>query len=431
MTSGVRGLSGRNGYKREEPHSAQLRLRITKVRATALVVLLLVVFFLVPLVPYVQPVSVPGVYSAGYGQCIAAISQTNITLAALERQSCETKYTYPPASLLGFATPAYGLLNYGSAPFPTQKLVTYGNRSALAFFDGSRLMAVEDAGGVGVLVNPSQVVDIAVAQVTSFDFGFLNITVQFMNYSPYPLDNSSVYLSMAGFSSNETLPGVVVIAPRLLGTCAARMAPGQYCTVSTVAPNNLPVNRTFNFYPEVRGSSQGTPFLYREGFEESYPRGGVGPIWVKDFIDQLDRVRGGVDLVEEPSLDAFAALRFKNAAKVYQTSDYGFTADAEAFFGQNRSQTLVEVLLYPGIFSPDTYPTFLSDYAPGHWAALINTDFTKFGYFEGVSTYYAVSVPCPIYEIPGPGINIPQFFAQHGCTTTPAPMVWLVIILST
>lgn len=406
-------------------------MRITKVRATALVVLLLVTFFLVPLVPYVQPVSVPGVYSPGFNQCIAEVSQSNITLAALERQNCESKYAYPPASLVGFATPAYSLFSYGSAPFPTQKVVAEGNRSALAFFSGSRLVAVEDAGGAGVIVDPSQVVDIAAAQVTSFDFGFLNITVQFMDYSSYPLDNSAVYLSMTGFSSNETVHGVPLITPKLLGACVPTLAPGRFCRVSTVAPNNLPVNRTFNFYPEVRGSVQGTPFLYREGFEEAYPRGGVGPIWVRDFIDQVDRARGGVDLFEKPSLDAFAALRFKNASRVYQTSDYGFAADAEAYFGQNQSETVVEVLLYPGVFSPDTYPTFLSEYAPGHWAALINTDFTKFGYFEGIATYYAVSVPCPVYEIPGPGINIPQFFEQYGCSTTPAPTVWLVIILST
>jgi len=413
-------------------YSHGLLERVPKLKVAAVIVLFLVIFFYVPVVPYIQPITVPGSYSPGFEACLAGVSQTNLRLAMAQQLNCENEFRAPAVDLYGFATPAYGLLGYGAPPFPSQELVSQGNHSVIVYFNGSQVAAVEDAGPAGVMVNPQGVLYIQDAEVISSDYGFLNITIQLRNLGNYPVSNPSVYLSMVGYSSNATEGSVTLIKPKFVGNCEAIWAPADYCVVSQVAPNNLPVNKSFSFYPEVRGSVEGRPFLYREGFWENYPQGGVGPLWVKEFMSQVDRARGGTPMTENATLDRFAAIRFKDASAEYQISDYGFTADAASFFSQGVGKgSVVEVLLYPGVFSPDTYPNFLSEYAIGHWYGLTNPAFTKYGYYVGQALYYDVSIPCPVYEIPGPGINITQFFLQHGCTTTVASTTWLVIILST
>ncbi len=394
-------------------------------------VLFLLVFFLAPIVPYLQSVYVPGAYESGIDECLAGVSQTNATLARIQELACQQKFRSPPVSLYGFATPAYGLLAYGGPPFPSQELVTVGNHSALVFFDGARAVAVEAVGGANVLVNPRGVLYIQNAAVTSFDFGVLNITVSLRNMGTSSIDGAAVYLSMVGFSTNQTGDGLQVIHPKALGFCPANVLSADYCTVSLVASNDLPVNKSFSFYVEVRGSVEGREFVFRQGFGEYYPRGGVGPLWVKAFIDQADLHRGGSELTENATLDEFAAIRFKNASAHFEISDYGFTEDATAYFGEGEfANQLGELLLYPGVYSPDSYPTFLSQYAPGHWSVLTNPVYSQYGYFVGYSQYYEVSVPCPVYEIPHAGVNITQFFAQHGCTTTLASTTWLVIVMA-
>ncbi len=362
-----------------------------------MVILLLLVFFLAPVVPYVQSISVPGQDGS--------------------------------ASVWGTSTPSYALLGYGSPPFPSSQIITVGTHAAVVFFTGSNPVAIEDAGPAEVQYNPRGVVWVQDAEVTSFDFGFLNITVRLQDLALFPLDNASVYLSMSGFSTNSSSGGLALIHPRLVGACPAQILPGEECTVSQTTPNLLPGNMSFSFYPEVRGSVHGVPFLYRQGFSEAYPTGGVGPIWVKNFMERVDHARGA-PLVENATLDTFAKMRFNTASANYQISDYGFANDTSKFFGPNGGEGVTEELLFPGTYSPSTFPTFLAEYSLGHWQTLLNGKYAQFGYYIGHGPYYQVSVPCSIYEIPGAGIYIPGFFASHGCSTTILPSTWLVIILA-
>jgi hypothetical protein len=311
------------------------------------------------------------------------------------------------------------------------QLVSSGNHSALVYFSGGKAVAIEQAGPPGVVLNPSSVLSIEYAAVSSSDWGFLNITFHLRNIGVHNITDPIVYVSMLGFSDNGTDGGLVMIEPRAVGSCGSLWLASDYCDVSQIAPNALPVNKSFTYYAEVRGGVEGSPFVYREGFQEDYPQGGIGPLWVDAFMDKVDQARGGQPLIENATLNEFAALRFKDASAGYQISDYNLTVDENAFFGPGPySQSIAEFLLYPGIFSPITYPGFLSEYAVGHWNGLLDAKYAQFGYFVGEASYYDVSIPCPVYEIPGAGVNITQFFQQHGCTTMVAATTWLVVILA-
>ena len=413
------------------PLQSALSRRIPKLKVAALLLLFVLVFFLGPVVPYFQSVSVPGAYQSGLSACLAGVTRTNFTLADEQELSCEQEFRSPSVNLYGFATPSYGLLGYGSPPFPDQELVTQGNHSALVFFNGGEVAALEDVGAAGVMVQPNGVVEIMSAAVSSSDFGFLNITVRLRNIGVSSVTDPTVWVSMKGFSTNGSMAGLPLLVPKFLGSCGTTWNASAYCSVSQEAANNLPVNESVSFGVEVRGDVRGAPFVYRQAFEEDYPRGGVGPYWVSDFIQQVDESRGGVTLTENSTLDRFAELRFRDASTVYQVSDYGLSTDASSFFGPrwNTSQ-IEEVLLYPSFYTPKYYAEFLSGYALDHWEALTNEVDRQFGYYVGQSLYYEVSVPCSVYEIPRAGVNIAQFFENAGCRTTVASVTWLVMILT-
>lgn len=374
---------------------------VPKLKLAGLVILLLLVFFLAPIVPYLQSVSVPGASGGA-------------------------------VDLWGEATPAYAVLGFGSPPYPQQELVTQGNRSALVFFSGGKAAAIEYVGGAGVVLDPSNVVQIDDAIVSSSDWGLLNITVYLTNIGHQGISNPVVYVQMEGASTNSTLGGLAVIDPHVIGDCGTLWAGTMTCTVSQIVPNELPVNESFTFYAEVRGAVGGVPFLYREPFSASYPEGGIGPLWVQAFLSDIDHSRLGIPLTENSTLDAFAAIRFKNASAQYQISDYGFSEDATKYFGQGPfAADLAEELLFPGVYSPDGYASFLEQYAPAHWDEITDTVYTQFGYYVGRAPYYVVSEPCSIYEIPHAGINVPQYFEDQGCAVAVTVATWLVIVMGT
>lgn len=404
---------------------------VSVLKALVLVVVIVLASVVLPVVPYLTSLPIPGAYRQGIDECLADVSQDNATLAEIQRQACYDQFASPPVDLYGFATPAYALFGYGAAPYPPAELVSQGNHSVVAYFSGGRVTAVEEAGGPGVVLNPKGIVYFQSAVVTSFDFGVLNISIRVKNIGNSNVTDTRVYVSMSGFSQNSTIGGLTLIQPKYLGGCPGILSTYSYCAVSQLATNNLPVNRSFTFYAEVRGTVNGKNFLYRQGISEDYPQGGIGPLWVGSFIGQVNRDRGGPTLVENSTLDAFAAVRFKNASMNYQISDYGLDSDVKAYLGQSFLPNEVgEELLFPGVFSPTSYPSFLRLYAEGHWSGLDNPLYRQFGYYVGYGPYYQVSIPCSVYEIPQPGLNITQYFADHGCTTTVVPEIWLVIILT-
>jgi hypothetical protein len=396
-------------------------------------VIYFVSFFLAPIVPYGVSVSVPGAYRSGYLACFPGGYPGPNSLPTPQEQSCLDGYALPAAKATGFATPAYRAFGYGKAPFQHVEAVSAGNHTALLYFDGATLQAAEEINSPSVSINPSLVVEFDEAPVFSSDFGFINITIEIRNVGFYSIEDPTVYLSMPGFSSNATVGGVTWVEPRIVGGCPATWLPSAFCTVTQAVQNQLPVNKSFSYYAEVRGYNNGDYFVYRQGFSEAYPAGGVGAVWVGRFMDLVNKARTGTQMNESSALDSFAALRFRDASANFSISDYGFESDVTRFFGNNESTpTVEELLLYPGRDSPSAYSSFLSSYALRHWGALTDSAYAKFGYFVGHAPYYEVELPCSVYEIPGPGINITQYFHSQGCRTVVEPAeTWLVLILTT
>ena len=387
-----------------------------------------VAFFVAPIVPYRASVSIPG---AGYASCFQAGTPATDSLTTSQETGCLNGYALPAVGITSYSTPEYRTFGYGQAPFQSVEAVSTGNRSALLFFRGSTLLAAEAVDSPSVRVNPPLVVEFDEVPVFSSDFGFINITIMIRNVGYYSIQDPTVYLSMAGFSSNQTIGGLTWMQPRIIGGCPAVWLPSDYCTVTQVVQNNLPVNKSFSYYAEVRGYNQGDYFVYRQGYSEAYPAGGIGPAWIDRFVAQLDKDRPGGKLNESAALDSFASLRFRDAAANFSISDYGFERDVARVWGNTTNPAVAELLLFPGRNSPTSYATFLSSHAPIHWNALVNPAFTEYGYYVGHAPYYEVELPCAVYEIPGQGINITHYFQSQGCRTIIEPeATWLVIIMS-
>ncbi len=408
--------------------------RKAQVVAAFCVALFLVAFFLAPVVPYSQSIDIPFAYKPGLASCTPPGGVMVIPSNYTEYEKCIASYKYPPANITGYASLAYRLLGVGAAPFPSQVLVTQGDYSALVFFDGDRAVAADDTVFANVTINPPDVVEIQNASIQQSDYGLLNVTVVVKNIGDAPLREPpagvSVSIFMPGYGYNSSMNGLTWIGGIPMGECMSPVLPGETCTISQTVPNMLPATKSFSYYVEVRGLAGDRYFVYRQGFEEQYPAEGVGPQWVNQFIGQVNQARGGIDLVENSTLDRFAAMRFSTAALQPDISDYGLATDTASFFGANGGSQVEEILLFPGNSSSGIYANFLANAAPGHWAALTDTSFTQYGYFVGRAPYVEVSLPCSVYEVPSAGINVTQYFQQHGCATTVEEMTWLVIELS-
>ncbi|HEV2119486.1 MAG TPA: hypothetical protein VGS11_05215, partial [Candidatus Bathyarchaeia archaeon] len=156
----------------------------------------------------------------------------------------------------------------------------------------------------------------------------------------------------------------------------------------------------------------------------------IDQVWVAKFISLVSSARSNSTLTESSTLDMFAALRFNTAVNQPNISDYGLSGDTSSFFGNGTPPAIVEVLLYPaGQDPPSSYVAFLQGSAPGHWSALTDKSYTHFGYYVGTGPYEFVKFPCSVSEVPGPGVNITQYFTAAGCSVSTAQTTWLVIIV--
>ena len=140
--------------------------------------------------------------------------------------------------------------------------------------------------------------------------------------------------------------------------------------------------------------------------------------------------RNATALVENRTLDEFAAFRYDSLRSGYQISDYNFEADYGRFFG-NSSYGIFEEVLYPQGQSPSGFPDVLHKLALEHWTGLMNPAYTKFGYFFATGPTIITEPGCPVTEIPGPNINITRYVMAAGCSYVIADQVWLILILGT
>jgi hypothetical protein len=407
--------------------------------AGAFAVTIILFSVLAPVIAYSQSVNIFFAYKDGYTKCNPPGGIVNNTNRA-EYERCFASYKYPPVDIRGYASITYKLLSIGLGPYPRQVVVTQGNISILAYFRGDKLSAVEDIGLGNVTVNPTNIVHVQNVSFVETDFGFMNFTVVVKNIGTSPIVaglgqlakyGAGVAIQLPGYGNNYTSDGVTWIggtyAPR---TCAPSWLPGATCTVGYSISDNLPINKSFMYHVEVRGATAGKSFFYREGFQGQPPQRGVTPGWVNRFMGQVNNARGEVGLIENITLDRFAAVRFKTAVTHPDISDYGLTGDVSMFFGTSGSQpNIIEILLYPGGQAAFSYASTIQSYAPGHWSALTDKNYIHFGYYVGSGPYEFVKLPCSDTEIPRAGINITQFFTAKGCSVSLVQTTWLVLIL--
>lgn len=381
------------------------RLRKAGVGAGVAVILVVLVGF-VPLVAYSAPFS-PGVPSASV-----------------------------PSSVTGYSTLLYRLTGIGVGPFPSVAAVSEGNYTAVVHFKGDKISYWEGPFPAGMSLNPTDVAKVSNVTMTQWVFGFVNFSARVTNIGDRPVYNLSVLFRYPTYGKNVTVGGI----NRYFGptaVCSALLEPSRSCTATISLPQSqsLLAGEDYPLLVEVwsPGGQAGTteyapPFMFTESLRLTYQGAALSSQWVKDFVAAVNNKRNATSLTENKTLDEFAAFRYDSIRAEYQISDYNFSGDYARFFGTTNT-TVFEEILYPQDQSASTFPDYLHDVAPGHWAGLMNPGFTQFGYFFGIGPSVVIGPGCTAKEIPGPDINITQYVISHGCDYVIADQVWFILIL--
>ena len=163
----------------------------------------------------------------------------------------------------------------------------------------------------------------------------------------------------------------------------------------------------------------------------------INGTWATQFFSGLNTYRvssGAQALTYCPVLSSFAKVRFNTMVQNYAISHYGYNQDFSSFFGTIYNTAFAEEVFYPSGYTPANYLTNVQQSAPIHWQGLIDSTYGSYGFYIASGPTYEISGPngaaCQTTEIPGPNINIPQFFAQYGCTVQIMNQSWFVIELA-
>ena len=370
----------------------------------------LIVFILLPIVPYSVSFANPSLYSSE-GQV-------------------------PPTTIKGYATPSYYFLGFGTGPYPATMIAAQGNSTYLLHFQGSSISYVEPIVGLpaNATLDPQDEVKVDNVSISQWAFGFLNFSARLTNIGTKTLWNVGFAFNYPSFGGNGTIGTTRSYSAPGTG-CATSLAPGQSCFGSTLL-NETTVLLTDQFYPmslevtcDMTTPGPSAPFLYIDTLSLRYPGVGLNTAWVASFIQEVNARRNATALTENKTLDEFAAFRFDSIRAQYQISDFNFTYDYHRFFGQT-GPVMEEEILYPSGKDPMTYPAYLKQNAPGHYDGLVDPAYSQFGYFFGTGPSVDIGPGCSATEIPGPNINITQFVISHGCDYVVADEVWFILILA-
>ena len=191
----------------------------------------------------------------------------------------------------------------------------------------------------------------------------------------------------------------------------------------------------------------------------------INSTWVSQFFMSINSYRSYSKLLYCPTLSTFAVARYKTMSSNIQISHYGYQQTFDSFwpngyaYGGYIYSGFGEEVLYPNKpssstttcvdlifcststntlenYTPSQYIPYLIANAPLHWKELISNNYSYYGYYITNGPSYSIigpndgQSPCPTTEIPGPNINITQYFAQYGCTTEITGSTWLVIELA-
>jgi len=418
--------------------------------AEVLVATLLVgAFFLAPVVAYTKSFALPDAIEPEANHvcseqvfgtpsppaAVVSIFPGNTTLEAewTAFNNCVFQDLYPPYNLTEYATLAYKLFGVGPNPFPARYFFSQGNYSGLVYFDGEKITAAYEFFLQNVTLDTGKTFELLNASMVLTGYGDIEFTASVKNIDTSPIQQ--LFVGTSGLPGpysleNTSRAGLTWTLVPPLGVCSSYLQPGATCTASYEV---LATNSTqYHYFVYVEGYAGGRPFFYREELRQPAPQAGLGKDWVSVFIGRINGERQGLSLTENATLDRFAAERFATASSNPQISDYGYATDMTSFFGAGASTSgVTELLLYPGVSAPYSYASDLEGMAPRHFAALMNSNYTQYGYYIGRAPYYLISASCPVQEIPSANINVTQYFEGHGCTVTPVPDVdWLVMILA-
>lgn len=147
----------------------------------------------------------------------------------------------------------------------------------------------------------------------------------------------------------------------------------------------------------------------------------INATWVHAFMENVSENRT-VPLQESTYLDGIAKQRFIEMTTDghYQITHYGAGA-----------YDVGEVVFYPSGYSPNSYATDIRTTGPLHWQLLVSPEFGYYGYYIGNGPVVEAENYCGApSELPGPGINVTQWYESYGCTPVVGNTTWLVIDLN-
>jgi uncharacterized protein YkwD len=150
----------------------------------------------------------------------------------------------------------------------------------------------------------------------------------------------------------------------------------------------------------------------------------INNAWGEQFMVIINQDRNQIGLnalVESSSLDSFAQQRFQTMAQEPDITHYGY---------QNIPPGIGEVVYYPAGNSPANFASSLEKNDPLHWQNMMTPQYVSYGFYTASGPTYLVNSGCPNTELPGPGINVTQFFQNEGCTATLGTSTWFVIDFS-
>ena len=161
--------------------------------------------------------------------------------------------------------------------------------------------------------------------------------------------------------------------------------------------------------------------------------------WATQFFQNVSSERG-TQYNYCPVLSQFAQTRFNTMAANYGISHYGYAQDFDKYwpngytYGNLIYTGFAEEVFFPTGQTPNQYVSYVMTQAPAHWELLLNSSLIYYGYYIGNGPAYEILGPddgygglCPVTEIPGPNINISQFFAQYGCSVQVSNQEYFVI----
>jgi hypothetical protein len=164
----------------------------------------------------------------------------------------------------------------------------------------------------------------------------------------------------------------------------------------------------------------------------------INDTWVHSFMATVNAYRSNLSnynqsirsliansnlsLHESPILDNLSKSRFIEMTSDghYQITHYGAGGGS---YG--------EVVFYPSGYSPEAYAQNVRTTAPLHWQLLVSPQFGYYGYYVGQGPVVEAEGSCNApSELPGPNINVTQWFEGYGCTPIVVNSTWLVIDLT-